>query len=150
MESAREAYLKAHPSAEFYIDFRDFSLWGLRVESARYIGGFGNMSWIDEEGWSTGEPDPLVAVRDRIVEHMNEDHEDAMAAMCRAFSKANEFSSVKMTAVDRYGFEMSVELPDGPRPIRLAFDNAAGNANEARVELVRLTKRARTQLEAAD
>jgi putative heme iron utilization protein len=149
-ESARSAYLKAHPSAEFYIDFRDFSLWGLRVESARYIGGFGNMSWVDRDGWSDGEPDPLVSVRDRIVEHMNEDHQDAMDAMCRAFTKATDFSGVKMTAVDRYGFEMSVEMPDGSRPIRLAFDNAAVDATQARIELVTLTKRARAHLAAAD
>lgn len=145
-KSAKAAFLKSHPSAAAYIDYRDFSVWGMAVDSARYIGGFGRMSWLKEEDWGLGEPDPLASSATRIIEHMNEDHEDAMDAMCRAFTKAEKFEGVRMTAVDRYGFEMRLETDEGPRPVRLAFDDQALDTNRARVELVKLTKRARSLL----
>jgi hypothetical protein len=50
-----------------------------------------------------------------------------------------------MTGVDRYGFEMSAEIPEGARPIRLAFSRPIATPDEARVELVALAKRARAQ-----
>ena len=104
------------------------------------------MSWLQQNEWDSGEPDPLAPVSTRIIEHMNDDHEDAMEAMCRALTKATDFERVRMTAVDRYGFEMYVDTKDGARPIRLAFEEQALDANGARVELVKLTKRARALL----
>jgi len=140
---ARDAYLAAHPSAEAYIDWRDFSLWALRVQSARYIGGFGRMSWVDEAQWGSASPNPLIGVRAGIIAHMNDDHTDAMECMCRAFTRADDFSQVTMTDIDQYGFNMEVLTADGPRPVRLGFDRHATNANEARVQLVALTRKAR-------
>jgi putative heme iron utilization protein len=45
-DSARAAFLAAHPNSTYYADFRDFAFWKLHVESVRYIGGYGRMSWI--------------------------------------------------------------------------------------------------------
>ena len=45
-ESARRVFLEAHPNARFYVDYKDFSFWKLRVESVRYIGGV----WADVLG----------------------------------------------------------------------------------------------------
>ena len=39
--SARAAFLAAPPNAAYYMDFGDFAFWKLRVESVRYIGGYG-------------------------------------------------------------------------------------------------------------
>lgn len=148
-DSARTAYLAANPSASYYIDFRDFSLWGLEVESARYIGGYGRMSWVEVGDWCSGEPDPMAGAQARILSHMNEDHQEAMGLMCRAFTRADQFSEVTMTGIDRYGFEMSVKTEQGSRPIRLAFDGTISTAKEAREQLVAITKKARVQLNTA-
>ena len=147
LESARAAYLSAHPGASYYIDYRDFSLWGLDVSAIRYIGGYGRMSWVEGEAWSGATGDPLAKAAEHILVHMNDDHVEAMTAMCQAFTKAQEFSSVKMTGIDRYGFEMSVKTDEGSRPIRLAFEAAISNPKEAREQLVKLTKEARLQLD---
>jgi hypothetical protein len=48
-----------------------------------------------------------------------------------------------MTGVDRYGFEMSAMTGEGPRPIRLAFENEVTTPDPARQELVAMVKRAR-------
>ena len=58
------------------------------------------------------------------------------------------FSDIHMTGVDRYGFEMSVETPEGWRPIRLSFENPVGTPEGTREALVAMVKRARAKLAA--
>ena len=88
--------------------------------------------------------DPLTpAVSERICRHMNDDHGDAMVDYCRVLSRATDTKSATMTAVDRYGFEMSALTEDGPRPIRLAFSKPISSADDARKEMVALVKRCR-------
>jgi putative heme iron utilization protein len=143
---ARDAYLGRHPGAAYYLDFKDFHFWRLAVESVRYIGGYGRMSWVSEADWRQAEPDPLAAAADGICRHMNEDHAGALVAYCRAFSRATTAEKVTMTGIDRYGFEMSVETAEGPRPVRLAFAAPIATSEEARAALVLLVKDARARL----
>ena len=145
-DSAREAYLELFPNASYYCDFKDFSFWRLGVESVRYIGGYGRMSWVSGDDWGAAEPDPLASHVDGIVEHMNADHLDAMVLMCRAFSRAKNADDVSMTGIDRYGFEMSVVTDEGPRPVRLAFSEQVTSADEARQALIARVKEARQAL----
>ncbi len=147
---AREAFLTAHPNSAYYADFRDFAFWKLRVTSVRYIGGYGRMSWISEAEWRTAEPDPLGASAAGTIAHMNADHADALVLYCKAFSKATDIASASMTGVDRYGFEMSANTREGPRPVRLAFGRAVSSAEEARAALIAMLKDARSRLEIAD
>lgn len=145
-DDARAAFLATHPEARNYIDFKDFSFWRMEVSQVRYIGGFGRMSWVDPGQYAAASPDPMAPHAEGIIAHMNEDHADAMAACCLAFSRATEVSGVSMTGIDRYGFEMSAETPNGRRPIRVAFDTPIGTPGQAREALVTLTRRARQQL----
>ena len=145
-KQAREAYLETHPSASYYVDFDDFCFWRMSIQSIRYIGGYGRMSWVETQDWQAAEPDPIAPHAQAIIDHMNEDHADTMALYCRAFSKATEAETVVMSGVDRYGFEMSVTTDKGPRPVRLAFPTQVKTPNEVRVELVGLAKKARASL----
>jgi putative heme iron utilization protein len=47
LSRAREAYVARHPRAAEYVAMADFRLYVLRVREARFIGGFGDMGWID-------------------------------------------------------------------------------------------------------
>ena len=145
-ERARSAFLDAHPNSAYYADFRDFGFWRLSVESVRYIGGYGRMSWVEKAAWEEAEPDPLAASAAGVIAHMNADHADAMVDYCVAFSKATDVASASMTSVDRYGFEMSAVTSDGPRPVRLAFPNAVSTPAQARDALIQLLKEARARL----
>jgi heme iron utilization protein len=145
-DAARTAFLRTHPNAAYYADFRDFAFWRLRVESVRYIGGYGRMSWISEAEWRAAEPDPLRAAAAGIVLHMNEDHADALVLYCRAFSKAVSCEAASMTGIDRYGFEMSASTGAGPRPVRVAFPSPVSTPDEARRALITLLRDARAKL----
>jgi putative heme iron utilization protein len=147
--SARAAYLARQPNAAYYADFKDFAFWRLTIESVRYIGGYGRMSWVAAGDWKSAEPDPIAPDALGILTHMNEDHADALALYCRAFSKAADTREATMTSVDRYGFEMSAQTPAGPRPIRLAFPSPITNKTDARKALVALLGEARAKLGSA-
>jgi putative heme iron utilization protein len=147
-EPARAVFLAAHPSSAYYADFKDFGFWRLEVESARYIGGFGRMSWVTAEAWSAASPDPIAPSAAGILEHMNADHKETMLEYTRAFSRAPDASDAELVAVDRYGFEMAVATPEGPRPVRVAFHAAVESADEVRREMIALAKEARAILAA--
>ena len=145
-DSARAAFLATHPNAAYYLDFGDFAFRKLEVESVRYIGGYGRMSWIDAADWRAAAPDPLAAAAAGVIAHMNDDHADAMVLYCKAFSKATDISAASMTGVDRYGFELSAVTAEGPRPVRLAFPALVNTPEEARAALVAMLGDARTKL----
>lgn len=144
--AAREAFLSAHPQASYYADFKDFAFWKLTVSAVRYIGGYGRMSWVEVDDWRTGEVDPIAPFEAGIVEHMNDDHADALVAYARAFTRATDAQTVTMVSCDRYGFELSVKTERGPRPARIAFDDPIATGDEARQAMIALLKRARAQL----
>jgi len=81
-----------------------------------------------------------------MIAHMNADHADAMVLYCQAFSRATAITSARMTGIDRYGFEMSANTAEGPRPIRLAFAKPVTTPEEARFALVAMVKDARSKL----
>jgi putative heme iron utilization protein len=144
--SARAAFLDAHPNSKYYADFRDFGFWKLQVESVRYIGGYGRMSWIGSADWQAAEPDPLASSAAATIAHMNTDHADALVLYGRAFSRATGIASATMTGIDRYGFEISVDTSEGPRPVRVAFPAPVGTPPEARAALIAMLKDARNRL----
>lgn len=141
----RERFLAAHPRASYYVDFKDFAFYRLEVTALRYIGGFGRMSWVTVEDYRAAAPDPLAAASAGILSHMNEDHTEAMLAYARALANIPDASSATMTAVDRYGFEMTVVTPEGPRATRLAFDAPVATTDEVRRAMVSLVKVARAK-----
>jgi putative heme iron utilization protein len=143
---ARAAFLAVHPNAAYYADFRDFAFWNLRVNAIRYIGGYGRMSWISQEDWQAAEADPLAPHAAGAIAHMNADHADAMLLYCKAFSKAIDVTSATMTGVDRYGFDMSVKTPEGPRPVRVAFARPVRTPEEVRAMLVAMVTEAKSRL----
>ncbi len=145
-DTAQAAYLEAHPTAAYYVDYADFGFWRLDVESLRYIGGYGRMSWVPIDEWRRSAPDPIAPHARGIIEHMNADHADAMLSYCHAFSRATDARAATMTGVDRYGFELSAETGGGARPIRLAFSAPIATPADARRELVDFSRRAREAL----
>ena len=68
-----------------------------------------------------------------------------MIECCKNLSRATDTSDATMTGIDRYGFEMSAMTEEGPRPIRLAFKDQAHTSEDARMEIIALVKKARSQ-----
>lgn len=145
-DRARAAFIEANAHAAYYVDYQDFAFHALEVESLRYIGGYGRMSWVSAEDWYGAAPDPLAASAKGMIDHMNDDHADALVLYAKAFTSAHDATEVTMTAIDRYGFEMTVTTPRGRGPARLAFEQELATPKDARVALVALVGEARKKL----
>jgi heme iron utilization protein len=53
-EESIRAFMKYHPRASAYMVMNDFRFWHFHTESARFIGGFGRMAWIDTAEYRAG------------------------------------------------------------------------------------------------
>lgn len=142
-EAARERFLAAQPDAASYVDFRDFAFFRLEPAAVRYVGGFGRMSWVGVEAYAAAAPDPLAGAAAGILEHMNEDHGDAVLAYARVLAGLPEASAATMTAVDQYGFDLAVATPAGAKTARVAFDSPLATPTEVRSAMVAMVARAR-------
>lgn len=137
---ARTAFLAAHANASYYVDYADFDFWQLELEAVRYIGGYGRMSWVDVSAFVAATPDPIAPASERILKHMNDDHADSLLLYARKLTLATDAERAVMTAIDRYGFEMTVHTPRGIGPARLAFSAPLASAQDARAALVALAR----------
>ena len=143
--AALEVYRAAQPGA-FYAGFADFRLYRLEVDSVRYVGGFGRMSWVDAASYAAAEPDPLHPHTERIISHMNDDHADALVLFCRRFAERPGTAVARMVGVDRYGFAvLASDEPGGAETaVRLAFDEPTDTPEAVRKAMVELLRRARS------
>jgi putative heme iron utilization protein len=141
----RAAFLAQQPSSAYYVDFKDFAFFRLEPASLRYVGGFGRMSWVSAEDYRAAEPDPLATAAAGVLSHMNGDHTSAVLAYAQKLAGIADATSATMTAVDRYGFELAVITPAGPRATRLAFDAPLGTTDEVRRAMIALVERARAR-----
>lgn len=142
--AVRALYLAAQPSAAYYIDFGDFVFLRLGVESIRYVGGYGRMSWVDAAHYAVAEPDPLAGEgAARIIAHMNDDHVGAQVLFCQHLANRADTTSASMSAVDRYGFDMIAVGPAGRAAVRIAFDEPCDTVEAAHKAMVALVDEAR-------
>lgn len=128
-----------HPSARLYAGFGDFHLFRMTVAQAHLVAGFGRIHWA--EGGDVILSDPPAALAEQeagIVEHMNADHSDAVGLYANVLLGCAGVGW-RMTGVDTEG----ADLRRGGETARLWFDKPVRDAEGARVELVRLVKRAR-------
>lgn len=144
--AARDAFLAVHPEATAYASFKDFAMYHLEPAGLRYVGGFGRMSWVGLAEYMTASPDPLAAAEATIIEHMNDDHPDAVIAYARAFGGIDSATRAFLTAIDRYGFELLAVTPDGEKHVRVPFAEEVTSTDGARRALIALVRDARAAL----
>jgi putative heme iron utilization protein len=142
--SVREDYLARHPNSSYWVDFKDFAFFQMAIVDVYFVGGFGVMGWVESEDYGKAEPDPLADAARGILDHMNQDHVDAMLLLARGLGGA-EGTDAKMTAVDRLGFHLRVETRDGMRGLRIPFSREARSPEETREILVDMVRRQRQQ-----
>src|SRR5216684_5135758 len=76
----RRRYLNAHPSAEAFVNFNDFSFFRIRPSGAHLVAGFGRIVDLRPARLLTDISDAgaLLEAEQGAINHMNADHRDAM------------------------------------------------------------------------
>ncbi|UEM03087.1 DUF2470 domain-containing protein [Skermanella rosea] len=136
----RVRFLARHESASLYAGFGDFAIYRITVERAHLVAGFGRIRWIAGDDLLFRLPDiETLALREAdIVQHMNEDHADAVELYATVLL-GREGGGWKLTGIDPDGCDLRL----GGRTARMDFGRPVFNAESARKELVDLVRQAR-------
>jgi len=141
--TALERYLAAVPTARVYAEFRDFSLWVLRVERVRWVGGYGRMASAGGGAYAAAAPDVVGPAAPGAIAHLNADHADALLAMARTLGGHPDATTAACHAIDRLGLDLFVSTPRGSAFTRLAFARPVTDPGGLRAATVELARRAR-------
>ena len=142
LETTRAGYLARYDNARSWVDFDDFNFYRMDVTDVYYVGGFGAMGWVQAVDYTEADSDPLAHVAPGIIDHMNQDHADALVLYSRVYADI-EADAAEMIAVDRLGFRLRVRTAERVRGVRLAFLHEVRSSQEARTVLVEMVKEAR-------
>jgi putative heme iron utilization protein len=139
---ARRRYLAAHPSAEAFVDFKDFAFFRIAPSGLHLVAGFGRIIDLKPAQFLTDISDAadLLEAEGSAVEHMNEDHREAMNLYATRLL-GTEAADWRCTGCDPEGLDMQAE----GRTLRLEFPERVRTGTELRKILVRLAGEARAR-----
>lgn len=139
---ARRRYLAAHPSAEAFVDFKDFAFFRLASSGLHLVAGFGRIIDLKPAQFLTDISDAadLLETEASAVAHMNEDHRETMNLYATRLLGA-EAADWRCTGCDPEGMDMQAEA----RTLRLEFPERVRTGTELRKILVRLAGEARAK-----
>jgi putative heme iron utilization protein len=139
----RRRYLSAHPSAEAFVEFKDFAFFRIQPTGAHLVAGFGRIVDLAPERFLTDLSDAtaLLEAEPGAIEHMNGDHRDAMNLYATRLLGA-EAADWRCTGCDPEGMDMQA----GATTLRLEFPERVTDGNGLRKMLVRLVGEARAKV----
>ncbi len=140
--AARDAHLSAVAAAKYYIDYSDFSLWVLRVDRVRWVGGYGRMDSATGAAYAAAEPDPVSPRAAGAIEHLNADHAASLLAMARTLGGYPDTTAAVCTGADRYGLDLRVTTDRGVAYTRVGYAAPISSFDELRSATVELARRA--------
>ena len=145
LDDARRRYLDSFPGSASYFQIHDFTLFQIMVSRVRFIGGFGEIYWLDRSEMPADPDtkiDPVAPHVEMICDHMNQDHSEALRLYAEAFA-GTEAEAAEMIHVDSEGFDVIAIAEGRHKHLRLSFSKRVTTTDEVRAEMVEMVRRAR-------
>lgn len=131
-------FLRHIPKATLYASLPDFRTYRLEPRGASLNGGFGKAYRLAAGDLLTVDAFVLADFEAGIIEHMNNDHADAVSLY--AENLAGQFAAKwSLTGIDPEG----IDLAAGDLTARVWFDNRVQSSADARKALVDLVAKAK-------
>ena len=136
----RRRYINAHPSAQAFVNFKDFSFFRIRPTGIHLVAGFGRIVDLTPERFLTdiAQSGALVEAEQGAIDHMNEDHRDAINLYATRLLGSNQ-ADWRCTGIDPDG----IDLQGGKTTLRLDFPQRALTPAALRQTLKALADQAR-------
>lgn len=136
----RRRFLARHPKAALYADFPDFSFFRLSVDGIHPNGGFARAGQgpFTDVLLDLSDSEAVIEGEEGAVEHMNEDHADAVALYATRLC-GQRVGAWRMTGIDPEGADLIL----GEETARLVFPERLTDRASIRTMLVRLVAEAR-------
>lgn len=130
-------YFAFFPEARHYSQAHAFSYYWLAPKRVRYIGGFGKIFWIEKEDWAVPTPE-WAADESSIIQHMNDDHGDALISMAKFFCGVDA-DEVTLIAMDVEGCHIRA----GKSIHHIPFDTYVTSKGDVRQAMISLANQSR-------
>lgn len=140
-ERIARRYLNRNPKAKLYVGLGDFAFFRLEVERANMNGGFGKAYLLERDDIiaENAVNEQFETREQSAIEHMNEDHRDAIAVYAQHFAKAKG-DGWMVTGFDSEG----MDLASGDQCLRVFFPEPLSSAQDLRLVLANMAKTGRT------
>ena len=90
--------------------------------------------------------EPITAtISDRICQHMNEDHADALLLYAHFFGGSVDAASATLESIDPQGMNLVAQINGASVPVRVEFDHTLKDAKDAHYTLIDMLKHARAK-----
>ncbi len=132
-----ERYLRYLPKSRGLLDFGDFAFYRIVPEALHWVGGFGDIQWLDADV-ARAPAATLAESEVGILQHMNADHRHNLRDYCRLVHRREPLDA-EMIGIDCDGFDVKA---DGEL-LRIDFETAVTTPADARSGLVALARRCR-------
>jgi putative heme iron utilization protein len=138
--SAASAYLRRHPEAEQFANFKDFGFYGINITRVHLVAGFGRIVDLTPADVLTDVSDAqaLVDAEAGAIEHMNADHAEACRLYATMLLGAPD-GDWRCAGIDPEG----IELQNGRIALRLPFPQRVAAPGPLRAVLKQLAEQAR-------
>ena len=109
------------PAVAGYAGYGDFACFRLAVRAIRWVGGFGEMDWVDVDAYRDADVDPVLPHRHGIAAAHERRPRRRRRRCCASRPSARRSRSATMRHVDRFGCEYVADLDgdDGLAIVRL-------------------------------
>ena len=135
-------YVAWFPRADGYRSAHDFACYALTAERARYIGGFGDIHWLDATALPLAHP--FADQEAGVVAHMNDDHADALVTYWHAVTGAPPPQRPVLLGLDALG----MDLRAGHTLVRVPFATPVTSGADVRKAVIAALDAARDVLAA--
>jgi putative heme iron utilization protein len=137
---ARRRYLLRQPEAEMFAGFKDFSFYQVTLKGAHLVAGFGRIVDLTPADVLTEVADAsvLVGAEPEIIQHMNNDHADAVRLYATKLLGAPD-GDWRCVGCDPDG----LELQNGRTALRLPFPERVRVPGVLRQVLKQMAEQAR-------
>lgn len=132
-----ERYYSFFPQSRDYHKIHDFNFYTIQAVRIRFIGGFGQIYWIEQGDFLLANPFSYDEEL-QMINHMNADHPDAIKHYCELNGINYSIDDAPvMVGIDGEGFY----LRTGVRIHRIKFSESVTKAAEVRASLVDMAKK---------
>jgi hypothetical protein len=144
INNTQGSYWRRFPFGRERAIAHNFVFFRIAALKLRWIGGFGDIRWIDAEEYKQTSHDTVAYESKAIIDHMNADHRDALQELLKFQLQLDvDQQACRMTAVDSEGFSVAVIGSDKNDLHRLNFPRPAQSSADVRALFIESLKQAR-------
>jgi heme oxygenase (biliverdin-IX-beta and delta-forming) len=134
---SKERYYNYFPQSRGYHETHAFDFYRLQLVRVRFIGGFGQIYWVEKDNFLLVNPFNFDEEKG-MIDHMNADHLEAIKHYCDLYKiKCLADDIPVMVGIDSEGFNLGVAT----RIHRINFEEPVLSAENIRKVLVEMAKK---------